>query len=50
MYVDTETISGEDSFPDTEKKLLQTTRKFQLRYQSQNIGLDLVAYFQNIMS
>ena len=42
MYIDSDTMQVEDSFP--------ATIKYQLRYQYQNIGLDLVMYVQYIMS
>ena len=49
MCVYYETMVEETIF-QIQKHMLQTTRKFQLQYQSQKIGLDLVTYIQNILS
>ena len=49
LYFGPEKMPEEDYFPDN-NKLLKSTREVQLQYQSQNIGLDLVTYVQNIMS
>ena len=49
MYVDPETISGEEIFPATET-FVEKYKKIQLQYQSQNIGLDVVTHVQKIMN
>ena len=49
MYVDTETISVEEYFPES-KKLVDNYKKCQLQDQSRNIGLYLVTYIQTIVN
>ena len=49
IYVDSETMTEENHYP-TKKRQLRTTIKYQLQDQSQNIGLDLFTYVQNVMS